>query len=209
VSVAQIQELNPQILRGVTPPKDWLFVRLPEGSAEGFAAALADLPKSARVGLFTVTTKKNETMESVAKREGIPARQLAAFNPNAKRLRSGRLTVGQTLLVPTPAVAGAAVSVPDPSIERYGSSASSKSSMYVVKSGETLSGIAKKHGTTVSALMAANSLRRPVIFAGQSLVVRGPAKKASAAKQSVAKKSGAPAKKAVAAQSKKSSKKRA
>ncbi|HXS23744.1 MAG TPA: LysM peptidoglycan-binding domain-containing protein, partial [Gemmatimonadales bacterium] len=104
--------------------------------------------------------------------------ELAAFNPKLKVLRSGNLAAGQTVLVPSAAALAAATSVPDPSIERYSSSRST--TLHVVKSGETLSGIARKYHTTTGALMRANGLRRALIFPGQSLVVGG---RVSAAKK--------------------------
>jgi membrane-bound lytic murein transglycosylase D len=174
--VAQLKTLNPQILRGMTPPKDSLTVRIPDGSAEGFNDAFAALPKSERVGLATVVSKKGDRTETIATRTGISARQLAIFNPKLKRLKSGKLVPGQTVLVPTAAVAVAALAVPDPSIERYPSSRSK--TIHVVKSGETLGGIAKKYHTTTAVLMKANGLRRALIFPGQSLVVRGTSKSA-------------------------------
>ena len=73
--------------------------------------------------------------------------------------------------MPTTAPSPGAAVVPDPAIERYGSPRKS-ASMHVVKSGETLGGIAKKYHTTTAALMKANRLRKPLIFPGQSLVVR-------------------------------------
>jgi membrane-bound lytic murein transglycosylase D len=168
ISVAKVQELNPQVLRGMTPPKDSLFLRLPIGSADGFRDALEALPPSERKGLSTVVAKKGDNDASIAKASGIAARQIAVFNPKLKHLKSGNLAPGQSILVPTAAVVAASVSVPDPSIERYGSS---HSTMHVVKSGETLGSIAKKYHTSTAALMRANGLRRPLILPGQSLVV--------------------------------------
>lgn len=170
-----LRELNPHILRGVTPPRDSFYVRVPSGTADSAAAALAEMPKSARVGLFTIESKKGESFESIARKNGVSARTLVVYNPKLKRLKSGKLVAGQTVLVPTAAVAAAAASIPDPEIERYGSGSRS-ATMHVVKSGETLSGIAKKYGTTSEALMRANGLRRALIFPGQSLVVKGAAK---------------------------------
>jgi membrane-bound lytic murein transglycosylase D len=168
ISVPKVQELNPQVLRGMTPPKDSFFVRLPVGSADGFDDAFAALPADARKGLSTVVAKKGDNDASLAKKAGIASRQIAVFNPKLKHLKSGNLAPGQTVLVPTAAVAAAAVAVPDPSIERYGSS---HSTMHVVKAGETLGSIARKYHTSTAALMRSNGLRRPLIFPGQSLVV--------------------------------------
>jgi membrane-bound lytic murein transglycosylase D len=167
--LSSVQELNPHVLRGITPPRDSFFVRLPVGSAEGFEEAFACLPRSERVGFRTVESKKGENFASLGKREGLTARQLSQFNPKARTLKSGNLAPGQAILIPTAAVAAAATSAPDPSIERYSSSRGSTT--HIVKSGETLGGIALKYHTSTSALMRSNGLRRPLIFPGQSLIV--------------------------------------
>lgn len=202
--VSSIQELNPQILRGMTPPRDSFFVRLPAGKADSFAIAFDALPSSERAAYKIVESKKGETVATVAKRAGLSSKLVSAFNPNLKTLKSGNLAPGQAVLVPTPAVASAATLAPDPAIERY--SSSRYSSTHVVKSGESIGSIAKKYHMTTAQLMRANGLRRAVIFPGQSLVVGKPAvakksvasKTSSGSKTSSASKTSADAKPSVA-----------
>jgi len=182
--VSSIQELNPQILRGMTPPRDSFFVRLPAGKADSFAVAFDALPSSERSAYKIVEAKKGESIGTIARRAGLSSKLVTAFNPNLKTLKSGNLAPGQSILVPTAAVASAATLAPDPAIERY--SSSRYSSTHLVKSGESIGGIAKKYHMTTAQLMRANGLRRAVIFPGQSLVVGKPA---SAPKKSVASKS--------------------
>ncbi len=79
-SVGQMQELNPQILRGMTPPKDSMFIRIPLGAADSFAVAFDALPKSERSALFTVESKKGQSVASIAAKNDISARQLAVYN---------------------------------------------------------------------------------------------------------------------------------
>jgi len=222
-TVEAIRELNPQVLRGVTPPRDSTWIRLPQGAADSFAVRFADLPKSTRVGLFTLESRKGQTLDVIAEKNGVSARALELYNPSLKRLKSGRLVPGQSVLVPTPAVASAASSVPDPSIERFGGASSKTIAVHVVKSGETLSGIAKKYKTTTAMLMKRNGLRKPLIFPGQSLVVTGAAsrgrvaaktnkksvKSATASRKAASAKKSAPAKKAVAVTKKRHAKKAA
>lgn len=177
-TVPAILELNPQVLRGITPPKDSLMVRLPGNAADSFSVAFERLPTSERLGIRTVTAKKGESIRSIAAREGISAHQLSLYNAKVKPMKSGNLAPGQSLLVPTAAVAAAAVAVPDPAIERYGSSRGSTT--HVVRSGETLSSVAKKYSTTTAQLMKVNGLKRALILPGQTLIVAGkapPAKK--------------------------------
>lgn len=177
--VDAIRDLNPHILRGVTPPKDSFFVRVPTGTADSAAAALAAMPKSEKLGLFTMESKKGDNFASIARKNGVTSRQVALYNPKIKLLKSGNLPAGTVLLVPTSAVGATSVSVPDPEIERYGSSAGSSSTTHVVKRGESLGAVAKKYGTSTESLMRLNGLKKPLIFAGQSLVVKGSAKKSS------------------------------
>jgi LysM repeat protein len=134
------------------------------------------MPKSSRVGLFTIESKKGESLESIAEKNGIRWRQLASFNPKLKKLKSGRLAVGQVLLIPTPAVASASLAVPDPSIERFPNS-TARLRVHTVRRGETLGGIARKYSTTPEHLMRINGMRRAMIFPGQTILLNGPSRK--------------------------------
>jgi LysM repeat protein len=60
---------------------------------------------------------------------------------------------------------------------------------HVVKSGETVGGIALKYGTTTDRIMKLNGMKKSVIFPGQSLIVAGsgPSTKPSARKTTSAK----------------------
>jgi len=174
-----IRELNPQVLRGVTPPGTRFLARVPVGHAENFDSAFAALDPDARTAYKHVEAKKGQTLASVAASNGLSAKQLKWYNPKVTALKSGRLRTGQELTVPTRAVVVAALDVPDPSIEIYGSRRGART--YVVKRGETLSGIAKKTGTSVSALMRMNGLKKAVIHPGQELVVRGSPRRSSKA----------------------------
>lgn len=169
-TVAQIQQLNPQILRGMTPPRDSTRVRIPRGAAATFDSVFVALPKEERVGVRRVESKKGDYPATIANKYGITARQLLLFNPKLERSKkTGRVAAGQIVLVPTPVTAAAATGVPDPGIEIYARGTRT----HVVRRGENLSTIAKKYGTTVASLMRLNGLRRSMIFAGQSLVVSG------------------------------------
>src|SRR5688572_4208129 len=175
-----IRELNPQVLRGVTPPGARFLARVPVGHAEGFDSAFAALDPAARTAFKRVETVKGETFASVAAKSGLSARQLKWYNPKVAPLKSGRLRPAQTLLVPSRAVASAALDIPDPAIEIYGSRTRAGSRMHVVRRGETLGGIAKKYGTSVSAIVRLNGLKKQVIHPGQELRVRAPTRRTAA-----------------------------
>jgi len=181
VGAEQIARLNPQILRGMTPPRDSFRVRIPAGSAASFDSLFKILPEADRVGVRRVETKKGDYPETVAERYRLRTKYVLLFNPKAERSKkTGRLAAGQILLIPSAAVAAAATDAPDPSIERY----SSGTRTHVVRRGESLGLIAKHYHTTVKSIMALNGMKRSIIFPGQSLVVSGRARRSSSGHRS-------------------------
>jgi membrane-bound lytic murein transglycosylase D len=171
-SVAAIQDLNPHVLRGMTPPGKPFQVRVPVGMAVDFDSAFATLTDSQRTAVRRVVVKKAESLTMIARRAGIRTKDLDPYNPTLARSRTKRAIPGQVLLVPTPATAAAARSVPDPLRERH-PRASGPARIHTVRPGENLAGIADRYGTTTAALMRLNRLKRPVIFPGQTLVISG------------------------------------
>jgi len=164
-TVEAVQELNPQILRGMAPPRDSIDVRIPLGAGAGFARRLAALPPADRVGVHTVRSRSGEYVSTIARKHGITTKELDEFNPGLRRYKSGKLVPGQVVLVPIKAVAVAARAVPNPSIELYGV----VGGRHVVRKGETLGGLAIKYHTTVARLKALNGLHRSTIYIGQKL----------------------------------------
>lgn len=177
--VRELQALNPHFLRGLTPPEGSGLVRVPVGMASSFEKQFASLTEDERIPFFRVVTKKNETLAAIASQYGVTERQLTWYNRKISYARRGRLSAGQAILVPSPLVLAAAFDVPDPAIERYGTSASSGRVVHVVRRGESLSTISRKYKTSTSALMRLNGLRKAVIYPGQSIIVRGTAKASS------------------------------
>ena len=176
VPVEEIVELNPHVLRGVTPPADSFTVRIPAGAGATFDSSLAALPDSVREAFRKLTSRKGETRATLAKRAGVTTAQLSAYNRSLRVASSGRVVSGQTVLVPTRAVLKAARNVPDPSVERYGSGGTT----HVVRKGENLSVIAKKYGTSVARLKSLNGLKKTVIYPGQVIMVRAGSSRSTA-----------------------------
>ena len=114
-----VHDLNLHLLRGMTPPDDSLWVRVPVGTANGFDERFAALEPDERAAGKYVTTKKGESMSSIGHAHSLSAKQLGWYNPKATRLKSGNLTAGQRILVPNRATLRMAVDVPNPSLERY------------------------------------------------------------------------------------------
>ena len=188
VTVRELKELNPQILRGMAPPRDSATLRIPVGTATRFDSAFAGIPDSLRLGAKVVRTKGTETAEKLAALTKVQSRRIPEFNKGLKRAKSGKYLAGQVVYVPTADAVMAATSVPDPSIERYGSY--STTGTHVVRKGENLSTIAKKYRTTTATLMRINGMKKSIIFPGQEILVA-----TSKAKPRPAAKKAAPVKK--------------
>lgn len=142
--------------------------------------------------------RKNDTLGGIARRHGMSAATLA--NYNGLTLKS-KIYAGKTLRIPA--------TVKTTSSVTKTSAAPADGSVYVVKSGDTLGGIAQKHGVRTADLAAANNLdvRKPILV-GQKLIIPAGAGKqaAAAASSSAATKPAASTKKAAAPAAKSSSK---
>ena len=183
VPLAEIIDLNPQMLRGMTPPASAYTLRVPVGRAEMFAVALAALPAAEREAFRRTESKTGESVRAVAERMDASAGAIALFNTDlrtvAKGKHRGKLRAGQSIRVPTPALLAGLLDVPDPAIERRAApkpapkAATVTTVRHVVKRGESLGGIARKYDTSVGALRSLNGMKKSsVIKVGKSLVVR-------------------------------------
>ncbi|HEV2693789.1 MAG TPA: LysM peptidoglycan-binding domain-containing protein [Verrucomicrobiae bacterium] len=103
---------------------------------------------------------KGDTLGNIAKAHHVSLKDLQAANPGVD---SKHLKIGQKLVIP------ASTSATTASPTASAATAEAGGDTYTVKSGDTLTTIAKKHGTTVKALQAANSLSTTKIKVGQKL----------------------------------------
>lgn len=95
---------------------------------------------------------KGDTLGKIAKDHGVTLKALEAANPN---VQPTKLKIGQKLTLPAGGAAAPAATGMSAGTEMT-SGSSGGGGTYVVKSGDTLTKIAKLHGTTVKALEAAN-----------------------------------------------------
>jgi membrane-bound lytic murein transglycosylase D len=179
-SLADIQDLNPEVLRGMTPPDQRFMIRVPKGHGEGFDSAYAQLASTDRAAFTRSSVKKGETLASIAERAGVSPRSLTWYNRNLKPTKRGRLPQGQLVLLPSSAVVAGALDIPDPSVEKWGSSKRGSTTTHVVVKGETLGGIALRYGTSVTGIMRLNGMSGNRLIPGQVLIVKtGPRARSS------------------------------
>ena len=96
--------------------------------------------------------KRGETLSGIASKYGVSVNNIKNWN----NLSSDKISIGQKLIInPT----------------KQTSSKTETQQIHVVKSGETLSGIANKYNTTVDAIKKANNLKSNKIYVGQKLKI--------------------------------------
>ena len=121
-------------------------------------------PPTAEVGGSEYVVVKGDSLAKIAKKNGVPTKALQAANPTVVPTK---LKIGQKLVIP----AGGKTSAGGvaPVTTTAGGVAETAGETYTVKSGDTLTKIAKAHGTTPKAIQAANGLSTTKIKVGQKL----------------------------------------
>lgn len=110
---------------------------------------------------LTHVVRQGETLSGIAARYGTTVSTLLQANPQIQQ---------RDLIHPGDAIQVPVTSAADPA----SGGAIDTTSAYVVQSGDTLTSIAAAHGTTVSALVAANGIANPdMIYPGDTLVIPG------------------------------------
>jgi len=116
------------------------------------------------VGGSEYTIVSGDTLSTIARRFHLTVRAIADANPG---LEPTRLRPGQKLHLPPAATAASVAAGAD------SANPATSEQMYAVKSGDTLSTIARQYGTTVRTIRAANNLRTDSIKVGQKLKIPG------------------------------------
>jgi membrane-bound lytic murein transglycosylase D len=198
-SIDQIQALNPELRRWTTPVRYPQYeVKVPQGTAEDFAARLASAAPSDFVSLNWYTVKRGETLSTIARKLRVSRSELAEANHLSVK---SRVKQGQDLIIPRAPTALLAArtqrAVPDEVASReIGGSAPvtnvtkvtnpklatvapavrmttpSAPLTYRVKKGDTLSSIARLFDTTVDKIKNLNRLRGSRITPGDRLTIR-------------------------------------
>jgi len=176
----EFSALNPEYNRPVlTASGNVHEILLPISAAETFTTNLASYDKPL-VSWQTYHAKRGERVESIARKFGISTAQLRDINdlPVRKNLKQAR-----QLLVPTTqadAPTSVILLVDNADLQDYVvEAAASAQKKHTVKSGESLSRIAKRYNMTTKQVMVLNQLKSSRLKAGQVLLVGGKTSTAS------------------------------
>ena len=94
---SEIERLNPEYVRGMTPPGRRMLLRVPPGKGSTFRSNYAGIPRSERVSFVEHEVTAGETLGFIERESGISLADLRAANP---RIRPRRLRIGTLVTVP-------------------------------------------------------------------------------------------------------------
>lgn len=176
VSVEALQELNPELSQWATPPvirgERPYALRLPREKRETFLAAYGEISPSERFTFRSYQVQKGDTVGHIARMFKTSADELMRSN----RIQNPRaLRIGQTLLIPIPpgALPPKAQASAAPLSRPRPQTPAPSADHHVLRSGETLSDVAKRYGATLENLQRWNRIEDPRrVRAGTRLRVR-------------------------------------
>jgi LysM repeat protein len=160
LSTSAVLRLNNLKLNSVIYPGQKLKLK---GASPAATAAPRVAPAS--TGARTYTVKSGDTLGGIAARHGVKLSQVLSWN---RLSLTSVIYPGQKIRIGGTAVSTAPVkAAPAPA-----PTAASRS--YIIKSGDTLSGIAARHGVRLADILAANRLKvTSIIYPGNKLVIPG------------------------------------
>lgn len=183
ITLEELKDLNPELLRWATPPGDKYPLKLPKGVQEEFIAAYQEIPEENRareVAMHTVSS--GETLGYIAQRYGTSVGALYASNEGL----NSTIHPGQRIMVPVESNSTVQISSERSSSQSSSSSSSSSNQRstaqapsntspvtYTVKSGDTIGHIAEWHDVRSWQIRSWNSIGN-TIRVGQRLTIHVP-----------------------------------
>lgn len=177
VDQSVIRALNPEILRGITPPDREIVIRLPTHVELGtFEERLNSIISSGRklAGYFPYRVRKADTLSKISQRYGVPKEEICAWNSEKS---SFKVKPGRLIYIPVYENGKSVVAKAQVEPRLTGQKTHKKGSVnkrivyYRVKKGDTLHSIARRYGVDVDSIRALNGLRGERIVAGQRLKI--------------------------------------
>jgi membrane-bound lytic murein transglycosylase D len=171
----ELLALNPAFNHWVTDPQGPHYMLVPVDREERFVTALSDLPPEKRIRVVYHQVRRGESLGAIASRYGVSVAALRSSN----QLRGNMIHPGQELIINS-ATPGAALAVAATADRELARPRAANGGRHVVRRGETLWSISRRHGVSMERLASSNGLSsRGTLTVGQVLVVPGAATLAS------------------------------
>ena len=154
-----IEDLNPGLLRGRTPPDEPYELHIPAGTKDLYTQRVAEIPEDKRTSWRYHRLAPGETLDDVARTFHTTTSDLAFVN---------QIDAGASLLN-TPALIV-------PVTPARGVSGGGRTSVYKVRRGDTMVTVADQFGVTVDELRTWNHMSSGLLTAGRRLYVAEPAR---------------------------------
>ncbi|MPS49014.1 LysM peptidoglycan-binding domain-containing protein [Methylobacillus sp.] len=171
ITIEEFSSLNPEYNRPVLTAKGQVHeILLPITAAQTFTSNLAVYDKPL-VNWQTYYAKRGDRMDNIARKFGIDPVKLREVNG----LTTNNLVHNMPLLVPLQANAGNSAEIAVTEHDRLtniaASAPASGTNKHIVKSGDTISGIAKRYNMSSKQLMSLNGLKSSALKPGQTLML--------------------------------------
>lgn len=194
MSIDSLRELNPELVRKATPPSGTYNLKVRKGAAEEFRKRYAALTDDEKRPFITHKVGRGETLASIARQYGVSGAELAELNSlngyKAKLRRGSVLRIPSTSATrqaaeqaaaaeaiqapaPTKPTAVAAVTATPSEPAPTASASGTTRTRHVVRSGESLTSLARRYLVNLTDLRAWNGLTpgNDNIRIGDTLVV--------------------------------------
>jgi membrane-bound lytic murein transglycosylase D len=158
--VERLADLNPSLLRRITPKDQRFELRLPEGTKQKYVTAIAAIPKDKRVLWRYYKVDSGDTLASIARKYHTTERAIAAAND----LAGQELAVESKLVIPMagPVATEGAVSY------------SKRPTRYKVRKGDTVLSVADDFSVPPDKLRHWNHMKGNQLQRGRLLVIYKP-----------------------------------
>lgn len=174
IPVEELYMLNPGFNRWATSPNGPDRLLIPLKHVEDFVASLDQLPPDQRVTWTRYVIRNGDNLLSISRHKGVPVETLRSVN----HIKGNNIVAGKTLLIPggngSAESYASALGKTLRSHNQPASFAGGSQRTYVVRSGDTLWGIARRHRVAQKDLLAWNNMTSgSTLRPGQKLKLQG------------------------------------
>ena len=163
VDLEDLEALNPELRYHLMPPESY-ELRIPKGITEDLLASIETLPVSELPQRAFVyhRVRQGQTLSTIARHYRTSVRSIMYAN----NMRRTFIRAGQRLKIPQRGYMTSTRATPQPEPQPA-------SGIHHVRKGDSLWNIAKRYGTTVENIKAANHMRSNTLVIGQALNIPG------------------------------------